>query len=417
MKSELIDQVTNSFEEVANNVLGEPFMHRDADVEQYMTDVARVLGKVTQISCNTRRKALNESNVKRANFFRFEDECVVEMGSLLASIRFEMDETWRKEHLLGVKINLAAQSRLEDEIMSSEDNLKLAYNELSCFLEGERSNVHWVDVAAEDMEEKNDLMLEKMHNLRMASHYKWVLTIRKALPIVSSTVDNVTKAFNNVNDESSDGYPVELIDFESKEFQRFFDKVTENCELASYMLRCEHDNRSTQEANTITSVFGEIREHVDKVWRANVSKMNDTLTSEVKIFLDKHDEFMSHLSEYNILNEIEMYVFEQASSHRLDMFWKEIYDRNKVFADELSFTLKRIIREVEKEQIELMKNNNIRKIDASMADIDEEDILKLPSRMKIELGGEGSPEKSDLKGSSITSKMSYILIICCFQQN
>ena len=204
VKNNLTKEVTDSYVKLTQEVMGDVFAHRDADVQQYLADINKVLRKVVQIACNTRRKTQNENTLKRKNFFRFEDECLVEIGSLMANLRFEMDEAWRTEHMLGVKINHAAQSRLEELIIANEEDLQFAYNELSCFLEGERSNVHWVDVAAETLAEKDASMVEQMHNLRIAAHYKRIVTLCKTLPQVFSLFDRATKQVSGGGEDEYD---------------------------------------------------------------------------------------------------------------------------------------------------------------------------------------------------------------------
>lgn len=385
VKDDLVKQVTESFQYLSTEVMSEVFAHRDADVGQYLTDINKVLRKVVQISCNTRRKTHTENTKKRSNFYHFEDECLVEIGSLLANLRFEMDDAWRREHLNGVRINLAAQTRLEDMISKNEKKLKLAYNELSCFLEGERSNVHWVDVGAENLAEGNMQMLEKLHNLRVASHYKWIVTIKKTLPTVCNLFDNaVNKVTGGGEDE--DGTPIPVIDCESEEFQELFVSLSNSCDDVQCVLLEEHSSRAEQEDALIEGEFSGMRISVENFWKDNIITMNEVLSSEVRLFLKRHDEYRAYVSDYNTLNEIEMYVFEQASSHRLDMFWNETNQKNNVFATELKYTLNKIIRGIEKVYSEKNDLNDSEKVE-SIGKLNEEDVLNISARMRVELGG------------------------------
>ena len=383
VKSNLVKQVTDSYKSITNDVMSEVFAHRDADVQQYLSDINKVLRKVVQISCNTRRRTQSENTIKRTKFFRFEDECLVEIGSLMANLRFEMDEAWRQEHLLGVKINHSAQSRLDDVISKNEEELKFAFHELSCFLEGERSNVHWVDVAAETLADKKVLMIEKMHNLRVSSHHKWIVTIRKALPQIYRMFNNATKQVSG-GGEDEYGVPIPMVDCESQEFQNLFDSLVVNMDEINHTLTSEHNLKDALESITLNEIFEDMRTFIDIGWKENIITMNDVLSSEVLLFLKRNAEYKEYLSDYNAMNEVEMYVFEQASSNRLDKFWTTTYDRNSVFSAELKHTLNNIIHSVEKEHSLKKNRDDFSRITKGV--VDEEKALGISNRLKIELG-------------------------------
>lgn len=403
VKTELIQQVTDSYVDLSKNIMGDVFAHREADVQQYLTDINKVLRKVVQIACNTRKKTQSENTIKRTNFFRFEDECLVEIGSLMANLRFEMDESWRTEHLLGVKINHAAQSRLEELILANEEDLNFAYNELSCFLEGERSNVNWVDVAADNLAHKKTVMAENMHNLRLATHYKWIVTIRKTVPLVCSMFDRATKQVSGGGDDEY-GVPIPMVDCHSEEFQELFRDLDSQMDAINVTLTSEHDVKETQEAILIENAFEDMKKFIDEGWKENVINMNDVLASEVQLFLKRNIEYKDYLSDYSTMNEIEMYVFEQASSNRLDQFWTETYQKNNVFASELKYTLNKIIHSVEKEHSMKADLNNFRKITSQSTILDEEEVLGIPAKMKIELGASegGGTRQSAAPSSNMT---------------
>ena len=402
VKSELIQLVTKSYKEITQGVMSDVFSHREADVQQYLSDINRVLRKVVQISCNTRRKTQSDNTIKRSNFFRFEDECLVEIGSLMANLRFEMDEAWRTEHLLGVKINHKAQSRLDELIAANEEDLKSAFNELSCFLEGERSNVHWVDVAADTLAEKNTLMIEKIHNLRVSSHYKWIVTLRKVTPQVHDTFDRATKQLSGGGEDEC-GVPIPVVDCFSQEFNHLFATLEENMAVVEEILSSEHDSKESQEVALMSELFQDMRDFIDSDWKDNVIDMNNTLSVEVGLFLKKNAEFKEYLADYNLMNEIEMYVFEQSSSNRLERYWSETYHKNSVFADELKYTLNKIIKSIEREQARKVDEDKFRKIAAQATALNEEDVLGVPTRMKIELGS--SEAKAPEQTPNMTSKL------------
>ena len=404
VKTELIQEVTESYVELSQNVMSEVFAHREADVQQYLSDINKVLRKVVQIACNTRRKTQSDNTLKRTNFFRFEDECLVEIGSLMANLRFEMDEAWRTEHLLGVKINHAAQSRLEELIINNEEDLKFAYNELSCFLVGERSNVHWVDVAAETLANKNIIMVENMHNLRVAAHHKWIITLCKTIPQVETMFSRATKQISG-GGEDEYGIPIPMVNCHSAEFQDLFQDLASFMDSIDVTLTSEHGIRDTHEANLIVDNFKDMKTYINDGWKDNVIRMNDTLASEIQLFLKRNTEYKEYLTDYSMMNEIEMYVFEQASSNRLDQFWTETYHQNDVFASELKYTLNKIIHSVEKEHSLQKDSNAFRKIATQAAVLNEEDVLGISSKMNIELGSSSeaaSPAPApDMKGKDV----------------
>jgi hypothetical protein len=283
-------------------------------------------------------------------------------------------------------------------ISANEEDLKLAYKELSCFLEGERSNVHWVDISADTLVEKNILMSEKMHNLRLSSHYKWIVTIRKALPKVFNMFNKACKQVSG-GGEDEYGVPIPMVDCYSEEFQDLFKELGVKMDALNSSLTLEHNLKDTLESVTITDTFNDMRTYIDSCWKENIITMNDILSSEVLLFLKRNAEFKEYLSDYNMMNEIEMYIFEQASSHRLDRFWTETYEKNNVFSSELKYTLNKIIHTVEKEHSMIKDKNAISKVGKGIPN--EQDTLNISSRMKIELGSSevrSSPLKPDMKG-------------------
>jgi hypothetical protein len=193
-----------------------------------------------------------------------------------------------------------------------------------------------------------------------------------------------------------------MVDCHSEEFQELFHVLGNNMDMIHATLTGEHNLKDTQEAILITDVFGDMKEFIDSGWKENVINMNDILSSEVQLFLKRNAEYKDYLSDYSTMNEIEMYVFEQASSHRLDRFWTETYQKNEVFASELKYTLNKIIHSVEKEHSVKKDKNEIRKIVAQASILNEQDVLGISSHMKIELGTSEVPSlvpTPDMRGN------------------
>jgi hypothetical protein len=177
----------------------------------------------------------------------------------------------------------------------------------------------------------------------------------------------------------------------------------------NHTLTSEHNLKDALESITLNEIFEDMRTFIDIGWKENIVTMNDVLSSEVLLFLKRNAEYKEYLSDYNAMNEVEMYVFEQASSNRLDKFWTTTYDRNSVFSAELKHTLNNIIHSVEKEHSLKKNRDDFSRITKGV--VDEEKALGISNRLKIELGsseGRAHGSKKLTGKSSMKQYPSYV---------
>ena len=332
---DLCRQVQEQFE-AANEKLLSNLRTRDSEIEGYLADINYTFRRFVQHSCNRRRQLHTINIVKRKNFFRFEDECLSEIGSLLSNLRLNMEAAWRDEHMRCTTIMKGAQSRMRELIGDCEGRMKHTYENLSCNLKGDRSNIAWVSDAEKVLDMKESERLFSIKQLRRKVDLEWVELLRGGIQKIIGIVKEASLL------PTPDASSVDNDVMWAAAFATF----GAECTSIVMTFRESIESRLEKERSVLTTTCAGQIDYLESNWKENIVTMNKTLLAEMKGFFQLYCDAKDSILGMSLEQEIEALCYEQSSLVRLSKFWEGVNGSNRIFADELRETLRVLVEQM-----------------------------------------------------------------------